>query len=109
MLRGPMISVAAIRMQQVGVSSTGISFGQRHRQARPVAVLDYGEKGQTVLAAAKKTTAPSKVNWDLLERDRLERKGYQREIIRKKSTIVQLLERAARRGTCRRRRRLYLL
>src|SRR6187401_3360464 len=48
-------------------------------------VLDYGEQAQPVRGGKKKTAAPSKVNWDLLERRIASSdKAYQRAIIRKK-------------------------
>src|SRR6186713_3557686 len=48
-------------------------------------VLDYGEQAQPVRGGRKKSAAPSKVNWDLLERRiASSEKAYQRQIIRKK-------------------------
>ena len=81
-----MISVAAIRMQQFGVQ-----FYQASLTANDIdklvrfEVLDYGEQSQPVRGGRKKSTAPSKVNWDLLERRiASSEKAYQRAIIRKK-------------------------
>jgi DGQHR domain-containing protein len=55
-------------------------------------VLSYGEAGQPVRGAQKK--APSKVNWDLLERRiAASEKAYQRQIIRRKiDELVQYYE-----------------
>src|SRR4249919_3658829 len=48
-------------------------------------VLDYGEQSQPVRGGRKKSAAPSKVNWDLLERRiASSEKAYQRAIIRRK-------------------------
>src|SRR5437762_3135220 len=48
-------------------------------------VLDYGEQAQPVRGGKKKSAAPSKVNWDLLERRIASSdKAYQRAIIRRK-------------------------
>ena len=81
-----MISVAAIRMQQFGVQ-----FYQASLTANDIdklvrfEVLDYGEQSQPVRGGRKKSAAPSKVNWDLLERRiASSEKAYQRAIIRKK-------------------------
>jgi DGQHR domain-containing protein len=56
-------------------------------------VLSYGEQAQPV-RGRKKTPAPSKVNWDLLERRiGADDKAYQRQIIRKKiDELVQYYE-----------------
>ena len=97
-----MIHVAAIRMQQFGVS-----FYQASLTARDVSrlvrfeVLSYGEQRHPPVRGRKgQGPARSKVNWDLLARriagsDR----AYQRQIIRKKiDELVQYYEqcRAAR-------------
>ena len=81
-----MISVAAIRMQQFGVQ-----FYQASLTANDIdklvrfEVLDYGEQAQPVRGGKKKSAAPSKVNWDLLERRiASSEKAYQRAIIRRK-------------------------
>src|SRR5215212_1297227 len=57
-------------------------------------VLDYGEQAQPVRGGKKKSAAPSKVNWDLLERRiASSEKAYQRAIIRKKiDELVQYYE-----------------
>src|SRR6187431_1423240 len=88
-----MINVAAIRMQQFGVR-----FYQASLTAEDIdklvrfEVLSYGEAGQPVRGGNKK--APSKVNWDLLERRiASSEKAYQRQIIRKKiDELVQYYE-----------------
>jgi DGQHR domain-containing protein len=88
-----MINVAAIRMQQFGVQ-----FYQASLTAEDIdklvrfEVLSYGEAAQPVRGAAKK--APSKVNWDLLERRiGANEKAYQRQIIRRKiDELVQYYE-----------------
>src|SRR5215210_2183561 len=90
-----MISVAAIRMQQFGVQ-----FYQASLTANDIdklvrfEVLDYGEQSQPVRGGRKKSVAPSKVNWDLLERRiASSEKAYQRAIIRKKiDELVQYYE-----------------
>ena len=81
-----MISVAAIRMQQFGVQfyQASLSANDIDKLVR-FEVLDYGEQAQPVRGGRKKTAAPSKVNWDLLERRIASSdKAYQRAIIRKK-------------------------
>src|SRR6187397_1076499 len=81
-----MISVAAIRMQQFGVQfyQASLSANDIDKLVR-FEVLDYGEQAQPVRGGRKKTSAPSKVNWDLLERRiASSEKAYQRAIIRKK-------------------------
>src|SRR5215203_1104334 len=88
-----MINVAAIRMQQFGVR-----FYQASLTAEDIdklvrfEVLSYGEAGQPVRGGNKK--APSKVNWDLLERRiASSEKAYQRQIIRRKiDELVQYYE-----------------
>ena len=91
-----MINVAAIRMQQFGVS-----FYQAALTAKDIdklvrfEVLSYGEQAQGVRGGRKKTAQPqSKVNWDLLERRiAANEKAYQRQIIRKKiEELVQYYE-----------------
>lgn len=80
-----MINVAAIRMQQFGVQ-----FYQAALTAEDIdklvrfEVLSYGESGQQPVRGGKKK-APSKVNWDLLERRiASSERAYQRQIIRRK-------------------------
>jgi DGQHR domain-containing protein len=90
-----MINVAAIRMQQFGVQ-----FYQASLTANDIdklvrfEVLSYGDKGQGVRGHHKKAAAPTKVNWDLLERRiGASEKAYQRQIIRKKiDELVQYYE-----------------
>ena len=90
-----MISVAAIRMQQFGVT-----FYQASLSARDIdklvrfEVLSYGEQAQGVRGGRKKSAPQSKVNWDLLERRiAADEKAYQRQIIRKKiDELVQYYE-----------------
>jgi DGQHR domain-containing protein len=91
-----MINVAAIRMQQFGVQ-----FYQASLTANDIdklvrfEVLNYGETGQGVRGSKGKSgAAPSKVNWDLLERRiASSEKAYQRQIIRRKiDELVQYYE-----------------
>ena len=90
-----MISVAAIRMQQFGVQ-----FYQASLTANDIdklvrfEVLNYGEQAQPVRGGRKKSSVPSKVNWDLLERRIASSdKAYQRAIIRRKiDELVQYYE-----------------
>jgi DGQHR domain-containing protein len=91
-----MINVAAIRMQQFGVS-----FYQAALTAKDIdklvrfEVLSYGEQAQGVRGGRKKVAQPqSKVNWDLLERRiAANDKAYQRQIIRRKiEELVQYYE-----------------
>jgi DGQHR domain-containing protein len=91
-----MINVAAIRMQQFGVQ-----FYQASLTARDIdklvrfEVLNYGESGQGVRGRRSRgSAAPSKVNWDLLERRIASSdKAYQRQIIRRKiDELVQYYE-----------------
>ena len=88
-----MISVAAIRMQQFGVSfyQASLTASDIDKLVR-FEVLSYGESGQPVRGGKKK--APSKVNWDLLERRiASSEKAYQRQIIRRKiDELVQYYE-----------------
>ena len=81
-----MISVAAIRMQQFGVQiyQASLTANDIDKLVR-FEVLDYGEQSQPVRGGRKKSAAPSKVNWDLLERRIASSdKAYQRAIIRRK-------------------------
>src|SRR5512139_3133777 len=81
-----MISVAAIRMKQFGVQfyQASLSASDIDKLVR-FEVLDYGEQAQPVRGGRKKSAAPSKVNWDLLEkRIASSEKAYQRQIIRRK-------------------------
>ena len=90
-----MISVAAIRMQQFGVT-----FYQASLSAKDIdklvrfEVLSYGEQAQGVRGGRKKAAPATKVNWDLLERRiAANDKAYQRQIIRKKiDELVQYYE-----------------
>src|SRR5215217_1314275 len=91
-----MINVAAIRMQQFGVQ-----FYQASLTANDIdklvrfEVLNYGETGQGVRGSKSRAgAAPSKVNWDLLERRIASNaKAYQRQIIRRKiDELVQYYE-----------------
>jgi DGQHR domain-containing protein len=89
-----MISVAAIRMQQFGVQfyQASLSASDIDKLVR-FEVLSYGEQSQPV-RGRKKVPAPTKVNWDLLERRiAANEKAYQRQIIRKKiDELVQYYE-----------------
>src|SRR6187455_2579924 len=91
-----MINVAAIRMQQFGVQfyQASLTSGDIDKLVR-FEVLNYGESGAPVRGGRKKApAAPSKVNWDLLERRiGATEKAYQRQIIRKKiDELVQYYE-----------------
>ena len=91
-----MINVAAIRMQQFGVSfyQAALSAKDIERLVR-FEVLSYGEQAQGVRGGRKKAPQQqSKVNWDLLERRiAANEKAYQRQIIRKKiEELVQYYE-----------------
>src|SRR5688572_24128191 len=91
-----MINVAAIRMQQFGVSfyQAALTAKDIERLVR-FGVLSYGEQAQGVRGGRKKAPQPqSKVNWDLLERRiAANEKAYQRQIIRKKiEELVQYYE-----------------
>src|SRR6476620_426635 len=73
-------------MQQFGVQfyQASLSANDIDKLVR-FEVLDYGEQAQPVRGGRKKTSAPSKVNWDLLERRiASSEKAYQRAIIRRK-------------------------
>src|SRR4029453_10702154 len=91
----PMISVAAIRMQQFGVQfyQASLSASDIDKLVR-FEGLSYGEQSHPGRGGAKKVPAPSKVNWDLLERRiAANEKAYQRQIIRKKiDELVQYYE-----------------
>jgi DGQHR domain-containing protein len=91
-----MINVAAIRMQQFGVQfyQASLTSGDIDKLVR-FEVLNYGESGAPVRGKRRKAApAPSKVNWDLLERRiASSEKAYQRHIIRKKiDELVQYYE-----------------
>jgi DGQHR domain-containing protein len=89
-----MIRVAAIRMQQFGVQfyQASLTASDIDKLVR-FEVLSYGEKGQAGVRGGKKR-APSKINWDLLERRIASSdKAYQRHIIRRKiDELVQYYE-----------------
>src|SRR5215217_7458203 len=88
-----MINVAAIRMQQFGVQfyQASLTAGDIDKLVR-FEVLNYGESQPPVRGGKKK--APTKVNWDLLERRiASSEKAYQRQIIRRKiDELVQYYE-----------------
>ena len=91
-----MINVAAIRMQQFGVQfyQASLTASDIDKLVR-FEVLNYGEAGQPVRGSKSKPgVAPSKVNWDLLERRiASNEKAYQRQIIRRKiDELVQYYE-----------------
>src|SRR6267142_2577758 len=95
-----MINVAAIRMQQFGVQfyQASLTASDIDKLVR-FEVLSYGDTVQTpVVAGSLKPSvaaaAPSKVNWDFLERRiASSEKAYQRQIIRKKiDELVQYYE-----------------
>jgi DGQHR domain-containing protein len=92
-----MINVAAIRMQQFGVQfyQASLTAGDIDKLVR-FEVLSYGDRAQPPVRGGKvrEGTAPSKVNWDLLERRiASSEKAYQRQIIRKKiDELVQYYE-----------------
>src|SRR5678815_1184634 len=89
-----MINVAAIRMQQFGVQ-----FYQASLTAKDIEklvrfeVLSYGQSAPQP-DKGKRRGAPSKINWDLLERRiASNEKAYQRQIIRRKiDELVQYYE-----------------
>ncbi len=89
-----MISVAAIRMQQFGVQfyQASLTASDIDKLVR-FEVLSYGEQGQVPVRGGRKR-APSKINWDLLERRIASSdKAYQRHIIRRKiDELVQYYE-----------------
>ena len=84
-----MINVAAIRMQQFGVQfyQASLTASDIDKLVR-FEVLSYGENVQAPVRGGKHKPgmpAPSKVNWDFLERRIASSdKAYQRQIIRKK-------------------------
>lgn len=92
-----MINVAAIRMQQFGVQfyQASLTAGDIDKLVR-FEVLSYGEGTQPPVRGgrARPGAAPSKVNWDLLERRiASSEKAYQRQIIRRKiDELVQYYE-----------------
>jgi DGQHR domain-containing protein len=93
-----MINVAAIRMQQFGVQfyQASLTASDIDKLVR-FEVLNYGENSQGVRGGKQKAgagAAPSKVNWDLLERRiASNEKAYQRQIIRRKiDELVQYYE-----------------
>src|SRR5262245_21046713 len=92
-----MINVAAIRMQQFGVQfyQASLTASDIDKLVR-FEVLSYGDQAQTPGrgSKAKPGAAPSKVNWDFLERRiASSEKAYQRQIIRKKiDELVQYYE-----------------
>jgi DGQHR domain-containing protein len=93
-----MINVAAIRMQQFGVQfyQASLTASDIDKLVR-FEVLSYGEGGQPGVRGGRQKPglpAPSKVNWDFLERRIASSdKAYQRQIIRKKiDELVQYYE-----------------
>jgi DGQHR domain-containing protein len=92
-----MINVAAIRMQQFGVQfyQASLTASDIDKLVR-FEVLSYGENAQTPVRGSKQKpgVAPSKVNWDFLERRiATSDKAYQRQIIRRKiDELVQYYE-----------------
>jgi DGQHR domain-containing protein len=92
-----MINVAAIRMQQFGVQfyQASLTASDIDKLVR-FEVLNYGDAAQSGVrgSKAKPGSAPSKVNWDLLERRiASNEKAYQRQIIRRKiDELVQYYE-----------------
>src|SRR4026207_888887 len=92
-----MINVAAIRMQQFGVQfyQASLTASDIDKLVR-FEVLNYGDSAQPPVRGGKARAgaAPSKVNWDLLERRiASNEKAYQRQIIRRKiDELVQYYE-----------------
>src|ERR671938_2154570 len=92
-----MINVAAIRMQQFGVQfyQASLTASDIDKLVR-FEVLSYGDSAQPPVrgSKAKPGAAPSKVNWDFLERRiASSEKAYQRQIIRRKiDELVQYYE-----------------
>jgi DGQHR domain-containing protein len=92
-----MINVAAIRMQQFGVQfyQASLTASDIDKLVR-FEVLSYGDNAQTPVRGSKQKpgVAPSKVNWDFLERRIASSdKAYQRQIIRRKiDELVQYYE-----------------
>src|SRR5678815_4936092 len=89
-----MINVAAIRMQQFGVQfyQASLTASDIEKLVR-FEVLSYGQSAPQP-DKGKRRGAPSKVNWDLLERRiASSEKAYQRQIIRRKiDELVQYYE-----------------
>ena len=103
-----MINVAAIRMQQFGVQfyQASLTASDIDKLVR-FEVLSYGESAQPPVRGGRQKpgVAPSKVNWDLLERRIASSdKAYQRQIIRPQDrrARARTTSSAARRATCRR-------
>jgi len=92
-----MINVAAIRMQQFGVQfyQASLTASDIDKLVR-FEVLNYGDNAQPPVRGKSRegAAAPSKVNWDLLERRiASSEKAYQRQIIRRKiDELVQYYE-----------------
>src|SRR6187200_3474628 len=92
-----MINVAAIRMQQFGVQfyQASLTASDIDKLVR-FEVLSYGDNAQAGVRGKHRPgmPAPSKVNWDFLERRIASSdKAYQRQIIRKKiDELVQYYE-----------------
>src|SRR5260370_2738780 len=92
-----MSTVAAIRRQQFGVQfyQASLTASDIDKLVR-FEVLNYGDAAQSGVrgSKAKPGSAPSKVNWDLLERRiASNEKAYQRQIIRRKiDELVQYYE-----------------
>src|SRR5438552_18648368 len=92
-----MINVAAIRMQQFGVQfyQASLTASDIDKLVR-FEVLSYGDTAQPPVRGSKARSgaAPSKVNWDLLERRiASSEQAYQRQIIRRKiDELVQYYE-----------------
>jgi DGQHR domain-containing protein len=91
-----MINVAAIQMQQFGVRfyQASLTASDIDKLVR-FEVLNYADRGQPVRGRRRKApVAPSKVNWDLLERRiASSERAYQRHIIRRKiDELVQYYE-----------------
>jgi DGQHR domain-containing protein len=92
-----MINVAAIRMQQFGVQfyQASLTASDIDKLVR-FEVLNYASGSQAGLRGGRPRagSAPSKVNWDLLERRIASSdKAYQRQIIRRKiDELVQYYE-----------------
>jgi DGQHR domain-containing protein len=91
-----MINVAAIRMQQFGVQfyQASLTASDIDKLVR-FEVLSYGDTARPVRGGRQNAEgAPSKVNWDLLERRiASSERAYQRQIIRRKiDELVQYYE-----------------
>ncbi len=92
-----MINVAAIRMQQFGVQfyQASLTASDIDKLVR-FEVLNYADGSQAGVRGGRPRpgAAPSKVNWDLLERRiASSEKAYQRQIIRRKiDELVQYYE-----------------